>query len=144
MAREEDSDQRQLNQLAFEAQSFQQQGQTMQQQLSSLQSSVVEMRATMETLKNLQHVKAKNALLPIGSGILLNANVEKTEKVLVEVGSGIVVEKPIPEAIQLLESRNKKIEETRDKLQDALGQVSEKLRKIDSEAKVIMAKMNRK
>lgn len=136
--------QKQLNQLAFEAQSFQQQAQAMQQQISSLQSTSLEARATIETLKNIQNVKNKRVLLPVGSGVLVNAGVEKADNVLIEVGSGIVVEKPVPDSIALLEERLKKIDETRSRLQDALMQVSDKLRAIDTEAKRIMGKMEEK
>ncbi|MBI5158845.1 prefoldin subunit alpha [Candidatus Micrarchaeota archaeon] len=140
----DDSGQKKLNQLAFEAQSCQQQGQAMQQQISSLQSTSFEARATIETLKNIQNVKNKKVLLPIGSGVLVNSEVEKADKILIEVGSGIMVEKHVPDAISVLEERLKKIDETRARLQDALMQVSDKLRAIDKDAKEIMAKMDEK
>lgn len=139
----EDSDQKKLNQLALEAQSFQQQGQAMQQQLASLQSTIVEIRATSETLKNIQNIKSKKVLLPIGSGVLVNAGIESAEKVLLDIGAGVIAEKPVPEAVQFLEFRQKKIEETRDRLQEGLIQVSERLRVLDKEAKVIISKIEK-
>lgn len=130
---------RDMSKIALEARSFQQQGELMQQQLSTIQGTIIELKATSETLKNIAAIKGKDVLLPMGSGVLSHAKLTGGEKVLVEIGSGIIAEKELGEAAEILQARLKSLEETRDSIQSALREVSEKLRGLDLEARKLMA-----
>lgn len=127
-----------LQQIAFQAQAFQAQNQTMQSQLNSLQSTIVEIRATIEALKNLEGVKDKEILLPVGSGVLMNARFSGSDKVLVEIGSGVIAEKNFPETRAFLEKRLKEVEDVRDKVQDSITQLSGRLQDLDVRAQTIL------
>jgi len=140
MAREISEEQRgELSRIALEVQSAQQQGASLQNQLASMQSSIIEIRATIETLKNLKELGGGDVLLPVGAGVFVNAKVTGGEKALVEIGGNIITEKSIAEATDILERRLKSIEETRDGLQSTLAKLSQRLRELDAEAKKILA-----
>ncbi|PIZ26155.1 MAG: hypothetical protein COY47_02060, partial [Chloroflexi bacterium CG_4_10_14_0_8_um_filter_57_5] len=55
-----------LSRIAYEAQSYQQQGQFMQQQIASIQDNISEIGAAIGTLRSLDHVKDNEVLLPLG------------------------------------------------------------------------------
>lgn len=129
-----------LSQLAYEAQAYQQQGQYMQQQLSTLQMNVSEIGAAIGTLKNMASAKDNEVLLPVGAGAHVKANLTETGVVMLNIGADVIAEKPLEEAVAILEERLKRLEDTRDKLQDALMQVSKKLESLDTEAKQLMSK----
>ena len=130
-----------LSRIAMEAQAAQQQGASIQNQLNSLGASIIETKATLEALKNLEGVKDKEVILPIGSGVFINASVAGKGKVLVELGANIIAEKPFQEASELLEKRLKNIEEARDKLQAALEGFSTRLRELDRQAKTLISEI---
>ena len=130
-----------LNKLAAEAQVYQSQGQQLQQQLQSLVSTSAEIHASIEALKNLKQGSNKEVLIPLGSGVLLSAEVKNLEKVIVEVGAGISAEKTIDEAVAILEKRVKGVEETTEKIQKALSEVSSRLQQLDSRAKDLVSKL---
>ncbi|MEM3030949.1 MAG: prefoldin subunit alpha [Candidatus Micrarchaeia archaeon] len=129
-----------LSRIALEAQSAQQQGANIQNQIASLQSSIIEIRATMETLKNIREVRGGDVLLPIGAGVFVNAKIAGGDRALVEIGGNIITEKSAAEATEILEKRLKVVEETRERLQSALAELDQRLRELDAEAKRILAK----
>ena len=141
MSEETEKKKAELSRLAMEAQAAQQQGAGVQSQLNSLSSSIVETRATMESLKNLEAVKDKEVLLPLGSGVFINARVAGKGKVLVEIGGNIIAEKSFPETNELLEKRVKSVEEVRDKLQAVLDSLTTRLRELDRQAKSIISEI---
>jgi prefoldin alpha subunit len=129
-----------LSQIAYEAQAYQQQGQYMQQQLSNIQMSINELGTAIGTLKNLSAAKDNEVLLPIGAGAHVSAKLLNAQAVLINIGSDVIAEKPVEEAVSILEERVKRLEETRDKLQQAISEVSRRLEKLDGDAKVLLSK----
>ena len=79
-------------------------------------------------------------LLPLGAGTHTNAKLLDTKNVLVNLGSDVIAQKTVEEAIAILEERRKRLEATRDQLQEALIQVSTKLQQLDTNVKSILAK----
>jgi prefoldin alpha subunit len=133
-----------LSRIAFEAQNYQQQGQFMQQQLGSIQVNMNEIGAALGTMRNLEKAKDNEVLLPIGAGAHARAKLTDTENVLINIGSEVIAEKPLPEAIVILEERLKRLEDTRDKLQQAVLEISKRLEQLDTEAKQILEKKGAK
>lgn len=129
-----------LSRIAYEVQTYQQQGQFVQQQLSAIQGTITEIGAALGTLRGLEMAKDNEVLLPIGSGTHLKAKLTDTQSVLLNIGSDIIAEKPVDEAIQILEERVKRLEATRDKLQEGLLELSKRIEQLDSDAKQILGK----
>ncbi len=127
-----------LNRIAYEIQAYQQQGQLMQQQLASVQDTINEIGAAQGTLKSIGDTKDEEVLLPLGAGTHIQAKITDSEKVLIDIGSDVIAEKPISEAAQILEDRRARLEQTRDKFQNNIIEISKKIQQLDAEAKKLI------
>ena len=133
-----------LSQIAYEAQNYQQQAQFMQQQLNSIQLNITEIGSALGTLKNIDKAKDNEILLPLGAGTHVNGKITDTQNILINIGSGVIAQKPLAEAVVILEERLSRLESNRDKLQEALLELSKRLEQLDIEAKQILAKRGQK
>ncbi len=129
-----------LNRIAYEAQNYQQQGQFMQQQLGSIQMTINEVGTSIATLKNIDKAKDNEVLLPLGAGAHVSARLADTQNVLLNIGSDVIAQKPLAEAITILEERMKRLESMRDKLQEGILEVSKRLDQLDTEANQLLEK----
>jgi len=129
-----------LNQMAAQMQQMQQQAQAVANQLDSMQQSVDELYATIETLKNLKSAKSR-VMLPLGAGVYASTKAIETQKVLVNIGAGIVDERTASEAQELLEKRLKTILSAITKGQEALAQLNARMEALDSDARKMMRDM---
>lgn len=130
-----------INQMAAQMQSMQQQAQAMATQLDAMQQSTDELYATIETLKNMKEAKSR-VLLPLGSGVYASAKAIDTQKVLLNIGAGIVDERSCAEAQEMLEKRLKAILSAISKGQETLAQLNAKMEDLDRNARKIMREMN--
>jgi|GEM_PF-362423 len=135
-------DREELGKLAYELQVYRDESQILQQQIASLQTTQAEIENSMETLKNLKEIK-EEVLLPIGSGAHLRAKILDNEKILINIGADVIAEKNVEEAKEFLASRSKKIEELKNELQKNLVEISNRVMKLDEEAKKITSRMRR-
>lgn len=133
--------QEELNQMAAQMQGMQQQAQQMASQLDAMQASADEMANAIETLKNIKDAKSR-VLLPIGAGVYASAKNMETQKVLVNIGAGIVDERPVGEAVELLEKRMKLIISAMNKGQESLAQLSARMESLDGQARRMISEMN--
>jgi len=133
-----------LSQISYEAQNYQQQAQFMQQQLNSIQLNITEIGSALGTLKNIDKAKDNEILLPLGAGTHVSGKITDTQNILINIGSGVIAQKPLAEAVVILEERLSRLESNRDKLQEALLELSKRLEQLDSEAKQILAKRGQK
>ena len=74
--------------------------------------NLLESRAALESIKGLSGQPPAEVLTQIGGGAMLRAQPPSTDKVLVSVGSNIVIEKPMDEAVAMLEERSRDVEKT--------------------------------
>ena len=77
-----------------------------------LERALLESRAALESIKGLSGQPPAEVLTQIGGGAMLRAQPPSTDKVLVSVGSNIVIEKPMDEAVAMLEERSRDVEKT--------------------------------
>ena len=134
------NDREELAKLAYELQAYREDGQILQQQIANLQATLVEIDTGVETLRNLKNVK-EEVLLPIGAGVYLKAKIIDNEKILLSIGADVIAEKNVEEATEFLASKSKKIDELRNQLQKNLVEVSNKIMKLDGDAKKIAGRM---
>ncbi|MFH1447554.1 MAG: prefoldin subunit alpha [Candidatus Micrarchaeota archaeon] len=135
-----EDDEEGLNRLAQEIQNYQQQGQFVQQQLSSIQATLNEIAAAEGTIKGIKTVNDEEVLVPLGAGAHMQAKIVNPDKILINIGADVIAEKPIKEAIEILGERRKRLELTHDKLQESISEISNKLQQLDANAKKILAK----
>lgn len=131
-----------LQQLAYEAQVIQGQGQGMQEQMAFLGATTEQLTAAIESLKSLGEKKgnAGTGYVPVGAGVFAPARVS-CETVLVDVGSGVMVEKPLDEALAFIEARLKEAMGAQEKAQLTAVRAGQRLRAIDMEARGLIEKM---
>jgi prefoldin alpha subunit len=71
--------------------------------------------------------KGSQALIPVGAGSFLRAELIDVEKVIVGVGSNVCIEKPIEESINELKNRRAELEKAKISIQQQLEQTMLKL-----------------
>ena len=113
---------------------YKQQLESIDLQLSYLQSTLAEYQRAKLTVEQL-HDADKNSeiLIPLGAGTFLNGTLTNTSNILLGVGAGLVVEKTTDEVVIKLEERIKRIQENLEKMA-SLGQ------KIQSDAEELSRK----
>ncbi|MFH1306915.1 MAG: prefoldin subunit alpha [Candidatus Micrarchaeota archaeon] len=129
-----------LNRLAMQAQLLQREGQILQGQIDIMESTVRDLNATIDSLKNLKLAKDK-AILPIGSGAYIACKEVDINSVLISVGAGIIMKKDAKEAISILEDRLKNVNASFEKAQRNLINVNERIQGINAKASVLATRM---
>ncbi|MEM5812772.1 MAG: prefoldin subunit alpha [Candidatus Aenigmatarchaeota archaeon] len=101
-----------LKEVYIKYQMLKQQLNTLKSQRSLLEKNIELIRATIENMKEINSIQeGKEILASIGNGVYIKTELKNNKNVIVEIGNDIIVEKPIPQAISLLE---KKITETKE------------------------------
>jgi prefoldin alpha subunit len=99
------------------------------EQIQRLNAAVDEHREVLVGLKALSEKGGSKTMVPLGAGIQLVVDRPEDGGVVMDIGSGIQAERPITEAITMLEKRVTDIEQLVDTLQtefdETEGQVSE-------------------
>ncbi|MFH1285343.1 MAG: prefoldin subunit alpha [Candidatus Micrarchaeota archaeon] len=130
-----------INRIIYESRYYQQQAETMQQQLLALDSTLAEVNATVETLKNMQRVKERETMVPIGSGAYLSAVLKNEDKAIINIGAGVLAEKSIPDAVEFLSEKARNTEQVKMRLQNVLKDVVNRVDSLEKEAQAIASKM---
>lgn len=129
--------QEKLQKLAYEAQVYQAEGQRVQQQIEGMGQNLLELTASLETLRNLKE-DARNALVPVGAGVFLKAEKLGAKSVFVSIGGRLVVERGIADAIALLEQREKANRDVLERMHAALEELNSRILEIDKQANVLV------
>jgi prefoldin alpha subunit len=131
--------QKDLTQVAIELNYYRQQAEEIQRQLASLQALSDENGSALEALKNLPQ-EGKETMVPIGSGVLLKANVADSKKVFAEVGARVLAEKTIEEAASLVEEKQKNVETALGQLQSSLETVMQRIEFLGRKARELQGR----
>ncbi|MFA5108874.1 MAG: prefoldin subunit alpha [Candidatus Micrarchaeia archaeon] len=135
MSAEED-----LNKMAIRAQLLQREGQALQGQIEAMETSINDLNATIDSIKNLKMAKEKG-LLPIGSGTYITCKEVNADEVLVSIGSGLIMKKDSKDAIEILEKRQKEVADVFEKTQKKLMVINQELQDMNAQASVLAARM---
>ena len=123
-----EKDAQKLQQKYIEMQIMDQQMKQIQQQIQLIESQLVEVENTKQALNDLQKTNNGSEILaPISNGIFLKATLTDNQKLRVNVGSGTVVEKTIPEVMDI-------IEEQEGEIKKAYGQLTAEMQKLSTKA----------
>lgn len=134
------SDAEDLNRLAIKAQLLTREGQVLQGQIDIMQTTVTDLNATIDTLKNVRKAK-EDGILPIGSGAFLTCKEVDIDSAFVTVGAGFIVKKNVKDAVEILEDRRKQAADSLEKAQKAIMGVNQGLQDLNARASVISARM---
>lgn len=136
-----DEDERDLNQIAMQAQVLQRQGGALQNQLDMLQNTLNDLQSTIDTLEQL--AKAKEVgLLPIGSGAYITCKSVDTDQVMISVGAGLIVNKKAADAAEMLRKRLKTVGDAFDKGQKSLAVINQQMQDLNAQAAVLSARID--
>jgi len=135
-------EEKELNQIAYEAQVLQRNGQLMSQQVESLRESVAQFKTGLDSLKAVKNREGKEDLMiPLGGGVMAHAKLTDPDKTIVEVGGGVIIEKSVDDAIKTLEERAEEAGKNMKEIETGLTEITSKLQKMDARAKDLIAKV---
>jgi prefoldin alpha subunit len=119
--------------LANQHREFQKRAEMVQQQMSMVQISLEDCNRAINTIDELNTVSAGSEIMfPIGSGSFVYANISHTDKAVVDIGAGLTVERPLPEAKEILQRRREKLTTALDNMNNTLAQLSQQMQAIES------------
>ena len=119
--------------LIAKYQMFEQEIQVTQQQLQSVEQTIINMNSLNVGLDELVGKENKEILAPIGRGIFAKAKLI-SEELTVDIGGKNFVKKTIPETKELINEQIKKLEKVRKNLEETLERIDKELTKTMVEA----------
>jgi len=113
-----------LRELALEYEHYKTQIEALQDSLSLIDTSILQIESTIEALSAASSLEeGREILLPVGSDSFLSAQLRDTEKAIVGIGAGYAVKKSIGDAIAELRERKGELERMREDRAKALEKV---------------------
>lgn len=102
---------------------------------STVTKLIEEARLASYALQNIPAGQENEALMPIGIGVFIKANVQSLDTLLVNVGAGVTLEKTRADTLNYIESRMKEFE-------IALNQLTNQKRQITTQLEQIQIQVN--
>jgi prefoldin alpha subunit len=131
-----------LQALMMEAEQYKRQMESINRQMQILETTIEELRGSMNALSALEENKAGTEILvSLGSGSFIRAKLMETEKVIVGVGSALSLEKTIPEARKFFEDRVKQAGDAQEKMRAAAAETTEAIQALDDEYRHLISHM---
>ncbi|MCW3981519.1 MAG: prefoldin subunit alpha [Candidatus Bathyarchaeota archaeon] len=122
------SDEEDFKKLLTELRLLESTAETLQNRTNLVSAAITELAFASSTIEGLKSERQGAPLLvPIGGGSFIKAKVATTKTLVVGVGAGVSVEKSRDEAKKTVEKRLSELENSRNTLQQQLGQVVERM-----------------
>jgi prefoldin alpha subunit len=97
---------RRLHRIITEIQMMEGSVNALQQRLQIITAALSELKVAQQSLRELRDVKKGNPLLvPVGGGVLMNAELGDIKKVIVNIGADVSIEMNFDNAVQNIEER---------------------------------------
>ncbi len=125
-----------LQKIAYEINYYRTQAQDVQKQLVTLQAMLEEHSQTISALKSLDAMNSET-LFPLGAGTFTKAKVTDTKKVLIEIGARAIVEKPVDDAVKILEEKKTNLEKALKETQATFAQVLARIEELNQTGQAI-------
>ena len=100
---------------------------------STVTKLIEEARLASYALQNISLDKENEALMPIGVGVYIKANIPSIDKLLVNIGAGVTVEKNREDTLHYVESRIKEFEIGMNQLAEQKKQITSQLEQIQQQ-----------
>jgi prefoldin alpha subunit len=108
------TDKENAEKLVIEYEQLKGQIEALQEGISMIDSSLIQMDTTIEALTGAGSTKKDNEiLLPVGSDSFLWAKITDNKNAIVGIGAGVAVKKTLKEAVAEIEGRKKELEKIR-------------------------------
>lgn len=131
-----------LRRLTVELRFLEQTAETIQSRLNMINAVITDLTYSSMTLEDLEKEKENaDLLVPIGGSSYVKAKLGNTEKLIVGIGAGVSVEKPLPEAKEVVKKRLDDLEKARQSLQQQFTQVVDKINEDRASVETQIAEM---
>lgn len=94
-----------LNQLSQEIQKT-------EKELQNLEIKRQDLEKVKENIKEISKIKNKETLIPVENGIFVKGRIEETDRLIIGIGANILTEKTPEQTQQIINKKQKEIEET--------------------------------
>jgi len=119
------------NKLEEELRTLFGQAESIRQQISTLDATILDLAAVLETLEYIKEKgKDKVVLVPVGAGNFIRAKIVDTERVIMGVGGRLSVEATIDEAKAMINDRIRALENLRLDLRRKLEEINARITEI--------------
>jgi prefoldin alpha subunit len=139
----DENDQRKLQELLMQIQTYQKALQDYARQGSLTERAIIELMSTIQAIEELPKSKETEALIPIGPSIFIKANLLDKENVIFGVGAGAHITKTAAEAKKYLEERKSKLEEADKMLREEAGRLSQELELANQSAEELYSNLQK-
>jgi prefoldin alpha subunit len=140
----ENNDQQRLQELMMAVRSYQAALQEGSKKLNLIGSSLAEINETVSAVEELQKNEAGDALVPVGAGVFVKANLKEVNTLIVSSGAGIHIEKTSAETVDYLKIQAEKLEKNRNSLESQVARIEDELSRANQEAEELYMKMQGK
>lgn len=131
-----------LRRLTVELRFLEQTADTIQSRLNMINAVITDLNYSSMTLEDLEKEKENaDLLVPIGGSSYVKAKLGSTERLIVGIGAGVSVEKPLPEAKEVMKKRLDDLEKARQSLQQQFTQVVDKINEDRAKVEAQIAEM---
>ena len=118
-------DKAELQRIAQQVELNRQRMESIEQQVARLEQIRLEQLQTIETLSAIPDDGAKGAMIPLGSGVQIVADIPPKTGAVIDIGSRVQAEKPLDEAIDILTKRTEEILELMNKMKIEFSSIEE-------------------
>jgi len=134
MIMEKDEKTRQIQEKYLMLQQLRNESETIQKKILEIELARSELDNTIESLEYFESLDGTvEALMNLGGGVFAYVDVKESKKMLVDIGAGVIVEKEVKEAIDTLNKRKDKMQNTVSKLEEMLDTIVTRAEKLQSE-----------
>ncbi|WP_394325413.1 prefoldin subunit alpha [Methanobrevibacter arboriphilus] len=86
-------DQQKLDEMVNELNLYKNQAEVLQQQVEAIQASLAEVETLESTLEDIKEENSLEALVPVGAGSFMNAEIKNTNEIIMSIGAGVAIKK---------------------------------------------------
>lgn len=140
----ENNDQQRLQELMTVVRSYQAALQDGSKKLNLVDRSLAEINETIIAVQELPKNDGGDALVPIGAGVFVKANLKEVNTLIVSSGAGIHIKKSSDETADYLSSQLEKLEKNRNSLESQVARIEGELSRANQEAEELYMKMQGK
>ncbi|MBX7077311.1 MAG: prefoldin subunit alpha [Methanobacteriaceae archaeon] len=134
-------DQQKLEQMVNELNMYKSQAELLQQEIENVQQTIAEVNTLESTIEDMKKKDNVEALVPVGAGSFMNAEIKNDNKIVMSIGAGVAVTKNYDEAKETAESQKKQLEDSLGNLYNNLQQISDVINQLSPQAEQLMLKL---
>lgn len=134
-------DQQKLEQMVNELNMYKSQAELLQQEIENVQQTIAEVNTLESTIEYMKKKDNVEALVPVGAGSFMNAEIKNDNKIVMSIGAGVAVTKNYDEAKETAESQKKQLEDSLGNLYNNLQQISDVINQLSPQAEQLMLKL---